>query len=193
MLTTTNTLNYCSISISIIKFQTDLYMHIRLAALITLFVIFSSTAIASETRVGGGLGYGDCRGGNDECKSQEFFRFSLEQELTSQLSIDFIGDTKVFNSVGRFTSHGVNLKYAFSETPNSLYIKAGPHYYEHYEFAAGSFGPQSRSGFGFSGSLGWEKAQRSGLGYGAEVWYRTLDEFDAVGVSIFVNYGFNIF
>lgn len=151
------------------------------------------SAIASETRVGAGFGYGDCSGSEEKCSSQEFFRFSIEQKISPQLSIDVIGDLKQFHSGERFNSYGINLKYAFSPAPNSAYLKVGPHYYERREFTSGSFGSQGRSGVGVSTALGWQNSPDSSVGYGAEIWYRTLDDFDAYGVSLFVTYGFNLF
>lgn len=165
----------------------------RALTILAPLLIFPISANASETRLGAGFGYGDCTGSDAECSSQEFFRLSIAQKLSPQLSIDLVGDLKPFNSGERFNSYGINLKYAFSPLPNSAYISVGPHYYERREFTSGSFGSQSRSGVGLSTALGWQNSPESRLGYGAEVWYRTLDDFNAYGVSLFVTYGFNIF
>lgn len=167
-------------------------MYRNLAVIVSLLVVPMS-ASASETRIGAGFGYGDCNDSEEACSSQEFFRFSIEQKITPQFSVDVVGDVKPFHSGERFNSYGINLKYALSSGPSSAYLKVGPHYYERREFTSGSFGSQGRSGVGVSTALGWQNSPESRLGYGAEVWYRTLDDFDAYGVSLFVTYGFNLF
>ncbi|WP_113905747.1 outer membrane beta-barrel protein [Aliidiomarina celeris] len=164
-----------------------MYKYILVMAILLSAPIIAS---ASETRLGFGVGAGWCSrdsGDSEEtCSSQEFVRISIEQELSSQFSLDFVGDIKALQYDERFNSFGINLKYAFSSSPSSAYIKAGPHYYERREPAPGLFNTQGRYGIGLSTALGWQKKSESRMGYGAEVWYRTLDIIDAHGVSLFI-------
>ena len=152
-----------------------------------------STSYASETRILGGAGIAECRGSQTEsCSGQEFFRLGLEQVFTPQWSADIVADAKLFTTDERFNSFGVNLKYIFSPTASAVYVKAGPHYYQRRE-STGIFRSESRSGVGISTALGWQNTPMDRVGYGVEVWYRTLDDFDAYGVSVFISAKLNIF
>lgn len=156
-------------------------------------LLLPSLQAQAETRLSYGIGGSYCSSDFESCDGAAVITVGLEHSLNeaSSVELSLLGGGMLFS--GDYMSSALHYKYKLSpHKRSSFFVAAGPHYYQIDDNPL--FGEtNTRSGFGVSTKVGWQRYQRTGFGLDLSAFAKTMPGSDVTaGFTISASYAFDL-